>query len=98
MRTPRDRIDRDFLLRTMEEVPSGSSCGCRREVQRKRNCCTSAYGVEGHPLAMVYAARQEFRNLYDCAQGLERGTIFAELDLPFYKTPCNNRKEGCRRV
>ena len=35
------------------------------------------------PLAMVYAVKQQFRNINDPATGLARGTIFAELDLPF---------------
>jgi hypothetical protein len=35
------------------------------------------------PLAMVYAVSQQFRNVYDPATGLAKGTVFAELDLPF---------------
>ena len=38
---------------------------------------------DGYPLAMVYAVNQHFRNINDPATGLARGTIFAELDLPF---------------
>lgn len=38
---------------------------------------------DGCPLAMVYAVKQQFRNINDPATGLARGTIFAELDLPF---------------
>ncbi|MBQ7292424.1 MAG: spore coat associated protein CotJA [Clostridia bacterium] len=39
--------------------------------------------MEGCPLAMVYAVKQQFRNINEPAVGLSRGTIFAELDLPF---------------
>ena len=39
--------------------------------------------MDGCPLAMVYAVKQHFRNINDPAAGLARGTIFAELDLPF---------------
>lgn len=40
-------------------------------------------GHEGCPLAMVYGVKQQFRNINDPTTGLARGTIFAELDLPF---------------
>ena len=45
-----------------------------------RNC---AYGCE-YPLAMTYMPMQEWRNLYAPCDALKAGTIFAELDLPFY--------------
>jgi hypothetical protein len=32
---------------------------------------------------MVYSPMQEWRSIYDAEMGLSRGTIFAELDLPF---------------
>ena len=35
------------------------------------------------PLAMAYVPMQKWRNLYPPATALDRGTIFAELDLPF---------------
>lgn len=47
--------------------------------------------LEGCPLAMVYAVKQQFRNINEPAVGLSRGTIFAELDLPF------KASEGGRR-
>ena len=34
-------------------------------------------------LAMVYSPYQHFRLLYEPEQGLSRGTIFKELDMPF---------------
>lgn len=34
-------------------------------------------------LAMAYVAMQQWRRLYDVELGFKRGTIFAELDLPF---------------
>lgn len=40
-------------------------------------------------LAMVYAPRQCWRNLFDHQSALEHGTLFAELVLPF--------EGGCRR-
>ena len=35
-------------------------------------------------LAMAYVPMQHFRELYDHVDSLKIGTIFKELDLPFY--------------
>ncbi|MBQ9961275.1 MAG: spore coat associated protein CotJA [Firmicutes bacterium] len=35
------------------------------------------------PIAMAYVPIQQWRNVYSLKDGLERGTIFPELDLPF---------------
>lgn len=34
-------------------------------------------------LAMAYVPYQNFENIYDDRKALERGTLFASLDLPF---------------
>ena len=39
--------------------------------------------LAGQSLAMVYSPLQDFREIYDTDKALERGTLFAELDLPF---------------
>ena len=52
------------------------------------------FGLYSYPLAMVYSPLQEFRELYDADVALGRGTIFAELDLPFEGTASG--KGGCR--
>ena len=41
------------------------------------------WGLEGYPLASVYAPLQKWQNLYDNETGLSRGTIFKELEKPF---------------
>ena len=51
----------------------GNEITPRQENQDEMNC----------PLAMVYAVKQQFRNINEPGVGLARGTIFAELDLPF---------------
>ena len=43
-------------------------------------------------LAMMYVPYQRFENLYDPEKALEQGTLFAELDLPFYGS-----KKGAKR-
>lgn len=40
--------------------------------------------LAGKSLAMVYSPYQKFRELYEPEEGLSRGTIFRELDKPFY--------------
>ena len=47
--------------------------------------------LQNMPLAMAYVPWQNWRNLYDIHKGFTRGTIFEELDKPFYG------KGGCNR-
>lgn len=42
------------------------------------------WGLCGYPLGSVYAPLQEWRGIYDLETGLDRGTIFRELDKPWY--------------
>jgi hypothetical protein len=49
-------------------------------------------------LAMVYSPVQEYRMIYDPEIALVNGTIFEELDKPFYCGSCRGKssgKEGC---
>ena len=39
--------------------------------------------IDSLPLAMCYVPMQQWRDLYSADVGLERGTIFSELDKPF---------------
>ena len=41
------------------------------------------WGLEDHPLAMVYAPLQKFDKTYDCERALKMGSLFSELVLPF---------------
>ena len=44
-----------------------------------------------HVLAMAYVPWQKWENIYCPDKGLKRGTIFADLDKPFYgKGGCNS--------
>ncbi len=43
-------------------------------------------------LAMMYVPFQRFEKLYDADKALERGTLFQELDLPFYGGKRGGRK------
>ena len=77
-----------------EEAPlrPENGCGCQKP-------CNTSCPTEIHApaLAMVYCPRQCWRKLFDPADGLKHGTIFAELVLPFEAVPHNGGKEGCAR-
>lgn len=44
--------------------------------------------LTGMPIAMAYVPWQRWRQTYSLEQGLSRGTIFPELDLPFVMGRC----------
>lgn len=48
------------------------------------------------PVGMVYGVEQKFYRLYEPELSLENGTIFEELNKPFYPTGCKSKNgEGC---
>ena len=71
-RTPLDRIQPEFMRTMMAENEKASGRGFDPSV------------VDSLPLAMVYAPRQKWRDAYAPDEALLRGTMFAELDKPFY--------------
>jgi hypothetical protein len=65
----------------------GGGCGCEHHEHETpcgghEGCGRDSWGLNGYPLAMVYAPCQAFRGLYDSETALSRGTLFTELDLP----------------
>ena len=65
-----------------EDIDNG--CGCEKDEDcAKKNC------LSGYPLAMSYTPDQEWRNLFEIEEALHHGTIFRELELPFYPA-CGN--------
>ena len=62
-----------------------NNCGCN-------NIGEDYAGEFNYALAMVYSPVQEFQNLYCEEEGLKAGTIFKELDKPFYGPKCHG---GC---
>lgn len=62
---------------------------CCNTCQRPAAVCdadSSMYSdsLGGMPLGMGYVPWQQWNKVYDINKALERGTIFPELDLPFY--------------
>ena len=71
----------------MNEQLGVMGCGCGRG-----SCPVTPVGndcLAGHSLAMVYSPCQDFEGIYAPEEALCRGTIFMELEKPFY---------GARRV
>lgn len=78
---------------SVEEETGGRRCdGTMPRQNTQSGNRKSGWGLREFPLAMVYSPYQEWRDLYTPEIGLSRGTLFAELDLPFegYK-----RNGGC---
>ena len=73
----------DGTLRQETTAPQNQSC--------TRGAC-GKWGLEAHPLAMVYSPCQIWKDAYAPDTALERGTLFAELDLPFEPGSC---RRGC---
>lgn len=60
-----------------------NSCGC----ERSRSSMPDQF-----PVAMAYVPWQEFKNMYEPDKALSAGTIFPELDLPFWAGRGNCRR------
>lgn len=73
---------------------SKNNCACKNDRADQPQVASRSWGLEGYPLASMYAPLQNWCELYDEDAGFHRGTIFKELDLPFV---CGERKGGnCR--
>ncbi len=60
-----------------------NGCGCGNSSSDMDNDCRNSC-LRGNSLAMVYSPCQRFENIYDTTEGLCRGTIFRDLDKPFW--------------
>ena len=81
----------ETLLRMMNNGRSDDAPSCN--IGDRQRCDDKGWGLEGYPLASVFAPLQSFDNLYDAETALKQGTIFAELDLPFMGRTV--QKGGC---
>lgn len=90
-------------LRKKEEncINIAKECGCKPYMnsceifKNQKVQCDDGFTVprlNEAPLSMVYSPFQEWKNIYEPEEALEHGTIFMELDFPFYPTSCNYNK------
>ncbi len=93
--TPRERINENLSRRVLSDTSAVCANPGERSYEQNEEKNSQAHrrswGLEGYPLASVYAPLQEWRNIYDTELGFSRGTIFKELDLPFL---CGERSGG----
>jgi hypothetical protein len=57
---------------------------CSGDTGAERCDSRELYGLEGKSLAMVYSPKQYWRKLYTPEDALMHGTLFTELNLPFF--------------
>lgn len=80
--------------------PYMDSCRQTNPAPKTQNSCrnntNNDYSDMNYKLAMVYPAYQEWQNIYCGEKALMVGTIFAELDKPFFggKTNCKCNNGG----
>lgn len=72
-----------------------NGCGCRcssSSENRPRSAgpkpytdtCSCQDPLRSLPIAMAYVPWQTWRQIYEAETGLSKGTVFEELDKPFY--------------
>lgn len=69
--------------RQINQMYAGTNCPSR---------CpnTSVGGMEQYPIGMGYVPWQQWTQTYPMERGLNRGTIFPDLDLPFVMGRCRS--------
>lgn len=70
-----------------QNQPRTCDSGCERPHYRPpENCADSISHIDMHniPIGIGYVPWQKWRNVYALCEGLSQGTIFKELDYPFY--------------
>ena len=97
--SPRDRIDPRLIERYARQGETKrDGCGnCDSGVQHRDDCekhhnhesCDNYTAEFEYTLAMVYSPVQNWQNLYCIEDGFTAGTIFRELNKPFYGPKCH---------
>ena len=89
---PQERISDDMLRRMLDN----DDMPMMPPPLNTRPAPKPTFGLEGYPLASVYAPIQRFHKLYDKDMALAKGTLFVELDLPFMGESMANKGGMCR--
>lgn len=81
---PRETISDELLLRMLDNTRPCCNVPDNDTVSNNGGCSVGkTFGLEGYPLASMYAPLQKFKEIYDKETALHQGTLFSELDLPF---------------
>lgn len=101
--TPRDRLDARLFEQPAAQTAADAMrytapCACREGAETRsaaprmerpeQSPCTPDADNDVLALAMVYSPRQSWQKIYCEEDALMRGTIFEELDKPFYGPAC----------
>ena len=80
-----ENYNRQQMYSNRNRVPvnpgSYASCGCNDD--NNCTCNMDRRYFDDMPLAMAYVPWQDWNQVYEPCKGLEEGTIFPELNLPF---------------
>lgn len=60
------------------------------------DCGSAGFPESYYSLAMVYTISQSWRLINDGCEGFDRGTIFDELNKPFYGDKCCKNGGCCK--
>ena len=74
-----DIVNADKELRNSVTQAAETSMGCS---SCRKDSSMSAFPAET-PVGMAYVPYQQWKNIYEPAVGIDRGTIFEDLDKPF---------------
>lgn len=77
METMRITASRDNMMRENKEMKDIEEMKDIKEMKEMKE------NIDTFPLAMAYVPIQKWKNIYANDVALDRGTIFADLDLPF---------------
>jgi len=73
----------DFIL-NCNKMSASKAVMCSDRCAVQPGCMENAHKEhDKFPNAMAYVPMQKWEKIYDLREGLERGTIFPSLDLPF---------------
>ena len=87
----RQRLDLEAQERMLNRRNTNcSSCNLHNH-HSESHCQNEDYANNSfnYALAMVYSPKQEWQNIYCEEEGFIAGTIFKELDKPFYGAKCH---------
>lgn len=80
---PRETISDELLARMLDNTKSCCNVSNNTSASDGKCIMSKTFGIEGYPLASMYAPLQNFKDIYDKETALHQGTLFSELDLPF---------------
>lgn len=73
-----DEMENRERMRCLDEMENRERMRCPDEMKNRERM------MENYEVAMAYVPWQQFTDMYEPGKGLEIGTIFPELDKPFW--------------